>query len=94
MAAMLRLLAVRPREAKAEKVLAVNSREVTGSERTNCKTNLDEDEGQLDPEGGTQDAVFAETHAQTLVFSASEDGRNDVANTMEDVSYDRSVRGI
>jgi hypothetical protein len=72
----------------------VNARKDSGSKRTNCKTDLDEDEGQLDPEGGAQDTVFAEAHAQTLVFSASEDGRNDVSNTMENVSYGRSGRGI
>jgi hypothetical protein len=90
MAAMLRLLAVRPREAKAEKMLAVYLWGNAKSDRTNCKSNFDEDEGQLDPERGAQDAVLAEVDTQTLVFSASEDGRDDVSNTVEFVSYDRN----
>ena len=71
---MLRLDAVRPREAKAGKVLAVYPRGYAKDDRTNSKTNLDEDEGQLDPERSAQDAVLAEVDTQTLVFSASEDG--------------------
>jgi hypothetical protein len=87
MAAMLRLVAVRPREAKAEKVLVVYLWCNAESDRTDCKSNLDEDEGQLDPEGGAQDTVLTEVDAQTLVFSASEDGWDNVSNTTKVVSY-------
>jgi len=50
----------------------------------NCKSNLNEDEGQLDPEGCAQDTVLAEVDTQALILSASEDGRNDVSNNEDD----------
>ena len=40
---------------------------------------LDEDEGELEPEGEAQDAVLAEVDAQALVLGADEDGADDVA---------------
>lgn len=35
---------------------------------------LGEDEEELHPEGGAQDAVLAEMNAEALVFGADEDG--------------------
>jgi hypothetical protein len=40
---------------------------------------FDEDESELDPEAGAQDAVLAEVHAEALVFGADEDCGDDVA---------------
>lgn len=40
---------------------------------------LGEDEEELHPEGGAQDAVLAEVHAEALVFGADEDGGEHVA---------------
>ena len=66
--------ALRPRATKARMILAMCPRHNAIDELTNCEGNLNEDEGQLDPEGGAQDAVLAEVDAQTLVLGASEDG--------------------
>lgn len=47
------------------------------------KTQLHEDEEELDPEAVAQDGVLAEVYAQTLVFPADEDGRYYVARDEE-----------
>lgn len=39
----------------------------------NGESGFDENEGELDPEAGPKDAVFAEVHAEALVFGANED---------------------
>lgn len=44
-----------------------------------CEAQFDEDEAEFYPEGGAQDAVFAEVDAEALVFGADEDGGDDVA---------------
>ena len=46
------------------------------------EAELDEDEGELDPEGRAQDAVFAEVDPEPLVFGADEDGGDDVAGAI------------
>ena len=43
------------------------------------KSAFHENESELDPEAGAEDAVLAEVHAEALVFGADEDCRNDVA---------------
>lgn len=58
---------------------------------TDSESNLGQDEEELDPEGGTQDAVLAEVDSESLVFSAGEDGRDDIANTADFVSDDHDV---
>jgi len=45
------------------------------------ETELDEDEGEFDPEGHAENTVLAVVHAETLVFPANEYGGNDVATT-------------
>jgi hypothetical protein len=45
------------------------------------ETAFDEDESELDPEAGAEDAVLAEVHAEALVFGADEDCGDDVATT-------------
>jgi hypothetical protein len=45
------------------------------------ETELDEDEGEFDPEGNAEDTVLAVVNAETLVFPANEYGGNYVATT-------------
>lgn len=40
---------------------------------------LDDDEGELEPEGDAQDAVLSVVDSEALVFPADEDGREDVS---------------
>lgn len=47
---------------------------------------FDDDEGEFEPEGGAQDAVFAEVDAEALVFGADEDCGYYVAATRFRVS--------
>lgn len=49
--------------------------------------DFDEDEGELDPEGGGEDALVAVVDSESLVFGADEDGGHDVAGTI----YQQSV---
>lgn len=44
------------------------------------ETEFEEDEGELDPEGGAEDEVLAVLDSQTLVLPADEDGRDDVSS--------------
>ena len=60
---------------------------------TDSKGNLGQNEEQLDPEGDTQNAVLAEVDSKTLVFSASKDGRDDIANTMKSISNKHNKAG-
>jgi hypothetical protein len=46
------------------------------------EAELDEDEGEFDPEGDAQDAVLAVVDAKTLVLPADEDCGDDVAGTL------------
>jgi hypothetical protein len=48
------------------------------------EAELGEDEGEFDPEGDAQDAVLAVVDAETLVFPADEDCRDDVAGAIWD----------
>lgn len=54
--------------------------------RTDRKGELDEDKAELNPERQTQDAVLAVVDTQTLIFSADENGGNDVSSTGTRVS--------
>lgn len=46
---------------------------------TNCESNFDQDEEELDPERGPKNAVLAISDTKTLVFGADENGGHDVA---------------
>jgi hypothetical protein len=46
------------------------------------EAELDEDEGEFDPEGDAQDAVLAVVDAETLVLPADEDCGDGVAGTL------------
>jgi len=48
------------------------------------EAELDEDEGEFDPEAGAQDTVFSEVDAEALVFGADEYGGDDVAGAVEE----------
>lgn len=48
----------------------------------NGEAAFDEDEGELDPEAGAEDAMFAEVDSKALVLGANENGRDDVATTV------------
>lgn len=50
----------------------------------NGKGQLDEDEGELDPEGVGEDGVFAVVDSEALVFGADEDGGDDIAADEDD----------
>lgn len=59
--------------------------------------DLDDDEEEFEPEGGAQDAVLAEVHAEALVLGADEDGADDVAGDEEEkeaVVQVRVVQGV
>lgn len=51
------------------------------------ETTLQEDESELDPEADGEDAVFSPVNAETLVFGANEDGRDDVATAANIYQY-------
>ena len=51
------------------------------------ETALQEDEGELHPEADGEDAVFSPVNAETLVFGANEDGRDDVATAANIYQY-------
>lgn len=57
------------------------------SEVGGCKydgeRNFDQNEGEFDPEGDTEDAVVAVMNSKALILSAEEDGANDVAGDEE-----------
>lgn len=48
--------------------------------------DLDQDEGQLDPEGDAQDAVLPVVDAKSLVLPADEDRGDDVAAAVRGIS--------
>lgn len=51
------------------------------------ESTLQEDESELDPEADGEDAVFSPVNAETLVFSANENGRDDVATAVNICQY-------
>lgn len=55
---------------------------VSKDAESDCEGDFDEDEGELDPEGGSEDALVAVVDSESLVFGADEDGGDDVAGTI------------
>lgn len=48
--------------------------------KCDSECDLNDDEAELDPKAGAQDAVLAVVDSEALVFSADEDGRDDVTD--------------
>lgn len=59
--------------------------------------DLDEDEGELDPEGDAEDAVLSVLDTKALIFPADEDGRDHVASheqKQENIMQGRMPHGV
>jgi len=53
---------------------------------TDCEREFDEDESELNPERYAQNVVLTVLDAEALVLNTDEDGGNNVACTVEEVS--------
>jgi hypothetical protein len=60
---------------------------------TNGETYFHYDKDEFDPEGHTKNGILAEVNAQSLIFPADEDGRDDIASPEELISGCR-LRGL